>query len=99
MCAQDVVLRVAAGQDVGTLVDPAAAEAAGGSKAAATASSARDMAVRARAASRQLQVRGCVDGVLWAYCPCWAPCGWDESDGDGGVARLVIYEEKERCGE
>ncbi len=57
---QDVVLRVAAGQDVGTLVDPAAAEAAGGSKAAATASSARDMAVRARAASRQLQVRGCV---------------------------------------
>ena len=46
-----------AGQDVGTVVDPAAAEAAGGSKAAATASSARDMAVRARTASRQLQVR------------------------------------------
>ncbi|KAG2454808.1 hypothetical protein HYH02_000640 [Chlamydomonas schloesseri] len=55
MAEQDVVLRVVAGQDVGTLVDPAAAEAAGGSKAAATASSARDMAVRARTASRQLQ--------------------------------------------
>ncbi|KAG2495340.1 hypothetical protein HYH03_006609 [Edaphochlamys debaryana] len=51
----DALARVVAGQDVGTLVDPAAAEAAGGSKAAATASSARDMAVRARAASRQLQ--------------------------------------------
>ncbi|GIL65027.1 hypothetical protein Vafri_18880 [Volvox africanus] len=51
----DVLLRLAAGQDVGTLVDPAAAEAASGSKAAAAASSARDMAVRARAASRKLQ--------------------------------------------
>ncbi|GLI60859.1 hypothetical protein VaNZ11_003074 [Volvox africanus] len=51
----DVLLRLAAGQDVGTLVDPVAAEAASGSKAAAAASSARDMAVRARAASRKLQ--------------------------------------------
>ncbi|KXZ44728.1 hypothetical protein GPECTOR_63g53 [Gonium pectorale] len=51
----DVLLRVAAGQDVGTLFDPAAAEAAGGAKAVAAASSARDLAVRARAASRKLQ--------------------------------------------
>ncbi|GFR42079.1 hypothetical protein Agub_g2875, partial [Astrephomene gubernaculifera] len=51
----DVLLRVVAGQDVGTLLDPAAAEAAGGARAAAAASSARDMAVRAREASRRLQ--------------------------------------------
>lgn len=52
----DVLLRLSAGQDVGTLFDPEMAEAAGGAKAVAAASSTRDMAVRARAASRKLQV-------------------------------------------